>query len=162
MFQRKFSLIACLSIMAIGPEATPAETPAPAAAAAAHAVLTEKNRTIVSRFVELFYVQRDVRRAFETYVADDYLQHNPNIPDGRAAAIAALEPLFSKPSARFEVKRVLVDGDLAAVHLYGRGSDTEAGSAVVDLFRLKGGKIVEHWDVLQPMPAKAANAHPMF
>ena len=129
---------------------------------ARHTALTESNRIIVGRFVDLFYRQRNVRLAFERYVTDDYVQHNPNIADGREAAILALTPLFSAPGARFDVKRVLVDGDLAAVHLLGRSSEEGPGGAVVDLFRLKNGKIVEHWDVLQPIPNKAANAHPMF
>ena len=124
--------------------------------------LTERNRAIVEKFVDLFYRQRKVRLAFETYVSDRYVQHNPNIADGREAAIQALEPMFSNPAARFDIKRVLVDGDLAAVHLHGRPSEQSAGGAVVDLFRLENGKIVEHWDVLQPIPAQSANSHPMF
>ena len=124
--------------------------------------LTEDNRAIVLRFVDLFYRQKNVRKAFATFVADDYVQHNPNIPDGREAAMKVLEPMFSRPNSRFDVKRVLVDGDLAAVHLYGRGSEDDPGGAVVDLFRLDKGLIVEHWDVLQPMPKQAVNPHPMF
>ena len=135
---------------------------APPGNASDRASLTERNRAVVEKFVDVFYRQRDVRKAFETYVAADYLQHNPNIADGREAAIAALEPMFSKPDAQFDVKRVIVDGDLAAVHLFGRGDPKTAGAAVVDLFRLEKGLIVEHWDVLQPMPAKSANSHPMF
>jgi predicted SnoaL-like aldol condensation-catalyzing enzyme len=124
--------------------------------------LTESNRAIVLRFVDLFYRQKDVRRAFTTCVAEQYVQHNPNIPDGREAAIDYLEPMFSRPEARFDIKRILVDGDLAAVHLHGRPNEDEPGGAVVDLFRLENGLIVEHWDVLQPFPKHAINPHPMF
>ncbi|MDI1294497.1 MAG: nuclear transport factor 2 family protein [bacterium] len=123
---------------------------------------TEANRAIVADFARVFYADRDVRKAFTTYVAPDYVQHNPGIADGRDAAIAALEPMFSRPGARFEVKRILVDGDYAVIHLYGRADPTSAGGAVVDIYRLKGGQIVEHWDVLQPMPTTSANPHPMF
>ena len=126
------------------------------------AALTERNRDVVHEFVEIFYGQRNVRKAFETYVAADYVQHNPNIADGREPAIVALEPMFSRPGAQFDVKRVIVDGDLAAVHLFGRGDPATAGAAVVDLFRLEDGLIVEHWDVLQPMPTASSNPHPMF
>jgi len=124
--------------------------------------LTETNRVIVEHFVELFYRQKDVRKAFTTCVAEDYMQHNPNIPDGRDAAIEFLEPMFSRPDSRFSVKRILVDGDLAAVHLHGQSNVSEPGGAVVDLFRLKDGLIVEHWDVLQPIPKLSKNQHPMF
>jgi len=124
--------------------------------------LTESNREIVKRFVDLFYRQKDVRQAFMTFVSQNYVQHNPNIPDGREAAIEFLEPMFSSPDSQFDVKRILVDGDLAAVHLHGQARKGEPGGAVVDLFRMENGLIVEHWDVLQPIPKQALNPHPMF
>lgn len=122
----------------------------------------ERNRAVIQDFARIFYAERDVRRAFEAHVAPDYIQHNPGIADGRDAAIAALEPMFSAPGARFEVKRILVDGDHAAIHLFGQGNPATRGAAVADIYRLKDGKIVEHWDVLQPMPEASANPHPMF
>jgi predicted SnoaL-like aldol condensation-catalyzing enzyme len=124
--------------------------------------LTERNRAVVKQFSEVFYNQKDVKRAFETYVAADYVQHNPNLPDGRAAAIAMLGPMFAAPGAKFEVKRIIVDGDMAVIHLFGQGDPKTPGAAVADIFRLRDGKIVEHWDVLQPMPATSKNPHPMF
>jgi predicted SnoaL-like aldol condensation-catalyzing enzyme len=123
---------------------------------------TERNRAVVTDFARLFYSERNVRVAFGKYVVPDYVQHNPGIADGRAAAIAALEPMFSRPGASFEIKRILVDGDYAVIHLRGRADPASPGAAVADIFRLKDGKIVEHWDVLQPIPAQAANPHPMF
>ena len=124
--------------------------------------LTEANRKIVEDFASVFYGEKNVRKAFEMYVAEEYIQHNPNIPDGREAAIAALEPKFSQPLAIFDIKRILVDGDLAAIHLHGRFSPDDAGGAVVDLFRLKDWLIVEHWDVLQAVPINCINPHSMF
>ena len=124
--------------------------------------MTERNRAIVLDFIELFYHRRQVRLAFEKHVGDVYTQHNPTIGDGREAAIAMLEPLFSTPGASFEIKRVLVDGDLAAVHLHGRRSVQVLGGAVVDMFRIADGKIVEHWDVLQTVPEQCVSRHPMF
>jgi len=123
---------------------------------------TFDNRQILMDFIELFYHQRKVRLAFERHVAEDYVQHNPNILDGREAAIAALEPLFGSPEASFQIHRILVDGDHAAIHLHGRRSPGVLGGAVVDLYRLAGDKIVEHWDVLQPIPEHPANPRAMF
>jgi predicted SnoaL-like aldol condensation-catalyzing enzyme len=123
---------------------------------------TERNRKVIADFARIFYAEKDVRRAFETYVVPNYIQHNPGIADGRDAAVAALAPMFSAPGAKFEVKRILVDGDHAVIHLFGQGDPDTPGAAVADIYRLEDGKIVEHWDVLQPMPAKSANPHPMF
>lgn len=124
--------------------------------------LTEDNRRVILAFADLFYRQKKVRAAFEAHVVANYIQHNPGIADGREAAILALEPKFSQPGATFDIKRILVDGSLAAIHLHGRLSPEAPGGAVADLYRLEGGKIVEHWDVLQPVPDRAANPHPMF
>ena len=123
--------------------------------------MTADNRSIVESFAHLFYAERNVRRAFEEHVAPDYIQHNPNMPDGRDAAIAMLADKFAAPGARFEVQRILVDGDLALIHLKARRPGAP-DAAVADIYRLAGGKVVEHWDVLQPMPPDPVSEHPMF
>ena len=122
---------------------------------------TAANREIVKRFADLFYAQHKVRLAFETYAATTYVQHSPGIADGRDAAIAVLEPMFSRPNFVVHIRRILVDGDMAAVMIH---ADREgaAGGALVDLFRLKDGKIVEHWDVNERIPVQASNPHPFF
>ena len=65
--------------------------------------------------------------------------------------------------ARCEIKRVFADGDYVIIHSHWHGlSDNPRGEAVVDIFRLKGGKVHEHWDVIQPIPETSANANTMF
>ena len=123
---------------------------------------TARNRLIVERFAKLLYAERHVARAFGEYVAHGYIQHNPNIADGRRAAIAALKPMFARRGARFVVKRILVDGDLAAIHLLGRADPSTPGGAVVDIYRLAHGRIVEHWDVIEPIAPRTRNPHPYF
>ncbi|MBP6900241.1 MAG: nuclear transport factor 2 family protein [Burkholderiaceae bacterium] len=136
---------------------------APAADCSAGASLTAANRAIVEDFVRLFYAERDVRRAFETHVsASQYIQHNPGLPDGREAAIVALTPMFQSPSFEVQPLRIIVDGELAVVHLKVRSARDPRGAAVVDMFRLRDGKIVEHWDVLQVVPENPVSKHPMF
>ena len=126
-----------------------------------HAARTAATRTLITEFARLFYLERDVRAAFETFVAPGYLQHNPGLPDGRDAAIAALAPMFADPDFHADLKRVLADGDYGLIHLHGYRGD-ESGGAVMDLYRVAGGRIVEHWDVIQPFPAAARNDHPLF
>lgn len=124
--------------------------------------MTKKNRKIIEDFADIFYRQKDVEKAFMKYVAEDYIQHNPNILDGRQAAITALKPKFSNPEAIFDIKRIIVDGNLAVIHVHGRMNKSQLGGAVADIYRLENGKIVEHWDVLQPVPEKAINPKAMF
>lgn len=124
--------------------------------------IIEQNRQIIEAFVEVFYKQKNVRKAFEDFVSEQYIQHNPTIVDGREAAIEMLEPKFSNPDANFDIKRILVDGDLAAIHLNGKLSANTLGVAVVDIYRLLDGKIVEHWDIVQPVPTEKKNPRSMF
>jgi len=118
------------------------------------------NRDLIDDYIQRLYVERDVAGAFEN-VVDDYIQHNPLVPDGKDAAVRLLTGLFGNPEATFEVQRVLIDGDHAAIHVRAAIPGRPV-SAVVDIFRLADGKIVEHWDAIQPVPDESANPHPMF
>jgi predicted SnoaL-like aldol condensation-catalyzing enzyme len=122
---------------------------------------TSDRRAFFEHFVELMYHRLDVRAAFDTYVAEDYVQHNPGLADGRDAARDALATMFADPSFDIDGVRMLVDGDLCALHLRPR-RDGQAVAAVVDIYRAEEDRIVEHWDVIQPWPAASANDHPMF
>lgn len=126
-----------------------------------HAARTAATRAVITDFARLFYLEKDVRTAFETFVAAGYIQHNPGIPDGRDAAIAALTPMFADPEFHADLKRVLADGAYGLIHLHGYRGD-QLGGAVIDLYRVADGRIVEHWDVIQPVPATAHNDHPLF
>ena len=120
------------------------------------------NRAAFERFVEIFYTQKRVREAFDFLVAGTYRQHNPTIPDGPEAAVRMLTPKFDgSPDSRFEVQRILVDGDLALVHVRASGPG-RPDAAVADIYRFENGRIVEHWDVLQPVPEDPVHDHPMF
>ena len=94
-----------------------------------------------------------------TIVSGPYIQHNPLFPNGTEQLVGYIRQAKSIPC---EVKRVAIDGDLAFVHvryLNWAGKET----AGVDIFRFdESGKIVEHWDVLQPVPASANNPNTMF
>lgn len=124
--------------------------------------MTTDNRSAFEHFCDLFYTQKRVADAFAYLVSDDYRQHNPNVADGPAAAIEMLTPKFDgSPEASFEIQRILVDGDLAMVHVKASRAGVPI-AAVADLYRFSDGKLVEHWDVLQPVPETSVHDHPMF
>ena len=124
-------------------------------------VTDDGRRAFFADFAELMYGRGDVRTAFDRYVATDYIQHNPGLADGRDAARDALAEKFADPTFSTEVVRQIVDGDLCVLHIRAR-QDGKPVAAVVDIYRAEGDRIVEHWDVIQPWPAAAANDHPMF
>ncbi|MBN8831525.1 MAG: nuclear transport factor 2 family protein [Sphingomonadales bacterium] len=118
---------------------------------------------IVSKFSQLFFVEKKWHEAFMTYVAEDYTQHNPMAQDGRAEALKHLGPIFdANPGLKVDIKRIFGDDSHVAVHYHSVMQPGTKGFAAVDMFRVKDCKIVEHWDVIQPMPEKSANPHPMF
>jgi predicted SnoaL-like aldol condensation-catalyzing enzyme len=120
-------------------------------------------KEIVTRFMTQFYVRKEVRAAFETWVDPGYIQHNPMAETGREAAVRFLEPFFAQhPQIHYSIARIIADGDLVAVHSHGTFSPDDRGIAVVDILRVQGCKVVEHWDVVQPVPDKPANANGMF
>jgi predicted SnoaL-like aldol condensation-catalyzing enzyme len=119
-------------------------------------------KQIVTRFMTEFYEKKQVRHAFETWVDPGYIQHNPYAATGRDAAVAFLEPFFKNPDVHYQIKRIIADGNLVAVHAHGVTKPGDLGAAIIDILRVDHCKVVEHWDVVQPVPEKSANTNGMF
>jgi predicted SnoaL-like aldol condensation-catalyzing enzyme len=124
---------------------------------------TEKNKKIAVAFLTMIFNEHKVAEAFKLYSVPDYKQHNPYAATGAQAAIDFLGSYFKQnPQARTEIKRVIAEGDLVAIHNNPKQNPQDRGRAVVDIFRLENGKVVEHWDVVQDVPEKSANTNTMF
>lgn len=123
-------------------------------------------REVAERFIELFHHQDNPGEAFACWVHPDYIQHNPNAPTGRDASMAFLvNAVRNNPELTHDVKRVIIgEGNLVAVHHHFRRKRDERGWAVVDILRIENGWVVEHWDVMQPVPdpADTKNTNGMF
>jgi len=120
-------------------------------------------KEVVTKFMNEFYLEKRVREAFETWVEPGYIQHNPMAQTGRDAAIAFLEPFFkSHPDISYSITRIIADGNLVAVHSHAVFNPGERGLAIVDILRVDGCRVAEHWDVAQPVPEKSANSNGMF
>ncbi|QRY63267.1 nuclear transport factor 2 family protein [Gordonia sp. PDNC005] len=121
----------------------------------------EANRTLVVDFYNSFFNRHDVNAA--TVVADDYKQHNPQVPDGKAPFVSYFAEYFrANPQATNRIVRSATDSDLVYLHVHSASGPSDRGQAVVDIFRVADGKIVEHWDVIQDVPAESANGNSMF
>jgi predicted SnoaL-like aldol condensation-catalyzing enzyme len=124
---------------------------------------TPENKKRVTDFYTLAFVQKQVEEAFTKYIGETYIQHNTNMPDGKEAPIKYLSQFFKdNPQATATIKRVIAENNLVVVHSHWKRNAEDRGSAVMDIFRVEHGKIVEHWDVLQPVPETAANTNSMF
>lgn len=123
-----------------------------------------RNKANTLAFYDLAFNQHQQQQAVDQYIGSEYIQHNPGVTDGGQAFIDAFAPFLKEnPQSRAEVKRVMADGDLVMLHVFSQANPQDQGEAVVDIFRLdENGKIVEHWDVVQPVPERSANSNGMF
>ena len=126
--------------------------------------MSETNKDIAVAFYKKALFEGRVEDAFRLYAVPTYRQHNPLVEDGMEGVKKFVTWIMSNhPDARGEIKRVFADGDYVILHSHWHGlSDNPRGEAVVDIFRLEGGKVAEHWDVIQPVPETSANANTMF
>ncbi|EQA4279914.1 nuclear transport factor 2 family protein [Cronobacter dublinensis] len=132
-----------------------------AVASARQSDVEEANRQRVITFYDRFFNQHDTAAA--DVVADDYRQHNPEVPDGKAPFVNYFSGFFrDNPQSRAKVIRSAADGDLVWLQVHSTNGSHDRGQAVLDIFRVKNGKIVEHWDIIQDVPEKTANANTMF
>lgn len=124
---------------------------------------SEQNKKIVTDFYELAFNKHKPTEAAKKYIGDKYIQHNPFVPNGAEAFYTYFEDHFKKnPKSKVTIHRALADGDLVALHLHSRLNDKDPGQAIVDIFRVENGKIVEHFDVIQAVPEKTVNGNTMF
>lgn len=122
----------------------------------------EANLRLVTEMYHKVLIAMD-SRAVDQYIAPDYVQHSSLAEPGVAALKAFLDKVRAEsPDARQTIHRTLVDGDMVAVHVHVERFPGDPGLAVVDIFRVCDGRIVEHWDVLQEVPANPINPHSMF
>ena len=119
------------------------------------------NKKLVVDFYRTVFIEKRVVEGFERYVAPEYIQHNPLLATGREPAVKFLSSRMTRESIS-DIKRVVAEGDLVVLHVHSRTNISDRGRAIVDIFRVANGKIVEHWDVIQPVPDKAANSNTMF
>ena len=121
--------------------------------------MTNSNKEIVLEVLQRTFIKRDPT-VVDEYFGANYKQHNPRIADG-PSAIAKMIPTLT--ALTYEPGMAVADGDLVMVHgrYTGWGPKPMVG---VDIFRLKDGKVVEHWDVLQEeiSASNTASGNAMF
>ena len=115
------------------------------------------NVELISEFVQLMMNEHDFERVLEKYNNDSYVQHNRNLPNGIEGLVAFLKEFVSDyPEYSYDVKHIYSDGNYVVFHSHAtlrkqdRGND-EKGMNIIDSWRIEDGRIVEHWDAIQPL-----------
>ena len=132
------------------------------AAFAADAAQMEANKKAAMEFYDAAINKKDFEAASK-FIGNRYTQHNPNAADGPEGLEAFLGFLREKfPQYHSDIKRAFADGDYVILHVHNVPTPGSRGNAIVDIFKLENGKVVEHWDVRQEIPEQAANSNTMF
>ena len=122
----------------------------------------EQNKHNAVAFYKMAYLGEPVK-AVEQYVGDSYTQHNPAVGDGKQAFIDYFEEMHRDYANKsIEFVRVIADGDLVSLHTHQTwpGNDEYV---TMDFFRFDHqGKIIEHWDAIQQIPAESKNGNSMY
>jgi predicted SnoaL-like aldol condensation-catalyzing enzyme len=123
----------------------------------------EENKRIVSEWNDLAINQRKPEEAVAKYLGPNYRQHNHGAGDGPEPFIETVKRFAQNfPDFRMESKRIVAEGDYVVLHSHLILKPGHRGTAIVDIFRLENGRIVEHWDVVQEVPETSANNNTMF
>ncbi len=124
--------------------------------------MADSNKHAAVSFLKLA-ASGQVREAYSKFVGAEFRHHNPFFEGSAQALMAGMEEnARQNPSKVFEVKRAIAEGELVVVHSHVRQKPGDLGVAVVHIFRFEKGRIVELWDLGQPVPEKSLNQYGMF
>jgi predicted SnoaL-like aldol condensation-catalyzing enzyme len=125
----------------------------------------EGNKQVVVDYYQTAF-NGNPEKAVADHFGPRYIQHNPEAQDGPEAFIGFVRWLRDQyPNLQLDIKRVIAEGDMVVTHSHldlEPGNPDNPGRALADFFRVENGKVVEHWDVIQEIPATSANNNGMF
>lgn len=113
--------------------------------------------------LEVLEVELDVEKAGRECIGETYIQHAPHVPDGKQGFLDYFREVVKKnPELRIHIKRASADGDLVWIHANVKRTPDVLGTAIIHIFRMEGGKFVEHWGVGTPVREESVHGNSMF
>ena len=120
-----------------------------------------RNKAVVLEAFDTLFNKRDYAGA-ERYWSPDYIQHSAHIAPGREGLFNLIKGI--PPTLRYEPGVIVADGDFVIVHGRFSGIGLPVNWIAADILRIKGGILIEHWDVIQDEATKeqSKSGNPMF
>jgi predicted SnoaL-like aldol condensation-catalyzing enzyme len=123
----------------------------------------EANKAMVRKVIHLLNIEHKIDEAIDKFFTPDFIEHDPSSATGAEAMRTYFKQFFvDNPKATLEVKRMIAEGDLVAVHFKGHITPGDRGVAGVEIFRIANGRCAEHWMVMQDIPEKSLNTNGMI
>ena len=124
--------------------------------------MADSNKNAAVSFLKMA-ASGKVQEAYAKFVGEGFRHHNPFFEGSAESLQAGMEAnALQNPDKVLEVKRVIADGELVTVHTHVQQKPGDRGAAVVHIFRFENGRIVELWDLGQPVPEDSPNQFGMF
>lgn len=136
----------------------------PACGAPDSSANSEASRKFILEYLTMGQEPGRLIEAIETHVAEGFIQHSARITPGRQGLIDYMVERAEERQAdkrTSDIVRVLADGDLVLVHRRVTRDSNPRGTAYVDLFRVRGGEVTDHWDIVQPIPEFSVSGRSM-
>jgi len=122
----------------------------------------EANKHAVLGFYQAALNDKDFDAAAK-FLAPNYKQHNPTLPDGPEGIRKLTEILRTRaPNMHVDIKHIFAVDDFVIIHSHSIADPAKPGRAIADFYRMKDGLNAEHWDVIQDVPEHSANDNGMF
>lgn len=122
----------------------------------------EKNLKAVLDFYDVVINGQQYSRVYE-FVDKNYIQHKPEVEDGPEGLLDFVRWVYSQsPQHKTRIIRSFVDGDYVILHVHVINGPEAKDLAVMDIFRVENGVLMEHWDVASPVPLTAKNDNGVF
>src|SRR5579884_1160247 len=160
----RYAVVLLAFLIVAAPPALAAGRASQSSAQVDEATLEDQNKALVTRIYAEVFNQDNTDTATALF-STDLVQHDQGAGDGPAGQLALFDNLRSNmPGVVATIKHIAADGDLVAVHWQASATpdDEFSGQAVIDLWRLADGQVVEHWDGMQPVPASSVSGNSMF
>ena len=127
-----------------------------------HTKQEERSLKLVVDFYDALINKQQYSRASE-FLDKNYIQHRPGVENGPEGVINFLRSVYANsPNHKAEIVRSFVDGDYVILHVHVMNGLEAKDIAVIDIFRVDNGIIMEHWDVTSPVPATEKNKYGVF